>query len=302
MRDHANVMILNPGSGSSQAAEVVKAAAALGIQVQRTRKPGDGVWMAQQAAREGARTVVAAGGDGTIHEVVSGLLGLGQSPPCLGVVPLGTGNDFARNVGLPLDPLLALDTCTGTATPIDVIRLDTDGRRTVCMNALNGGFSGELADNLTDELKERWGRLSYLRAATESLTDLTTYEVHLELDGEPPETHRAYNVAIANGPAVGGGFPIAPEARPWDGMADVVLVRPATIARLTTLLPAVLTGAEPDSELFQSWRARRGRIFVTPELPFSLDGEVDAAAEIRFEVLRGALKVCGIARPEPASR
>lgn len=294
MSDSGTVVILNPGSGGGETAHVSKAAEDLGFRVEFTNRAGDGVWMAQQAAQAGARTVIAAGGDGTIHEVASGLLGLGLETPCMGIVPLGTGNDFARSVGIPLDPLGALQVCTASPTLIDVIRLETDGTASICINALNGGFSGELADAITEELKERWGRLSYLRAASESLADLTTYSVTLTLDDSPPEEYQAYNLAIANGPAVGGGFPIAPQALPNDGLADVVLVRPATLARLTTLLPAVLSGSEPDSELFQSWRARKGVITVSPILPFSLDGELEEGSELRFEVLRGALKICGI--------
>jgi diacylglycerol kinase family enzyme len=94
---------------------------------------------------------------------------------------------------------------------------------------------------------------------------------------------------------VGGGFPIAPEALLNDGLVDVVLVRPATIARLTTLLPSVLRGIEPESELFQSWHARKGRMTVRPKLPFSLDGELNEGSELRFEVLPGALTICGAA-------
>jgi len=265
----------------------------MGLDVRVTRAAGHASELAADGARGGASLVVAAGGDGTIHEVVAGLLSQRESPPALGVVPLGTGNDFARNLGIPLDPMSALSQVHDEGRDIDITRLTLDGRSDWCVNALNGGFSGQVAEAVTAEMKERWGRLSYLRAATASLTDLVTYDIHLSGHGDEPETSQGYNLAIANGPAIGGGFPIAPEADPTDGMVDLVVVKPAPVARLTTLLPAVLGGQEPESELFQSWRLRKGSIRIDPPLPFSLDGDLQQAARIEFQVAPAALHVRG---------
>ena len=287
------LVILNPGSGMDGNEAVHAHAAARGWPVRTTTRAGDASAWARRAAEQNAGLVVAAGGDGTVHEIVHGLIGSAAPGPHLGVIPLGTGNDFARNTGLPLEIDAAFHAVEEPPRAVDVVRLEIDGDRRVCINALNGGFSGQVSDALTDEVKERWGRLSYLRVATESLTELTPYAVSVETEAGHQGRYRAYNVAIANGPGVGGGFPIAPEAHPCDGLADLVLVRPASIPRLTTLLPAVLSGQEPESALFQSWRTRQGRVHVEPPLPFSLDGEVSEGADIRFEVLAGAIQLRG---------
>jgi diacylglycerol kinase (ATP) len=249
--------------------------------------------MAKAAAREGYDVVAAAGGDGTVHDVAHGLVEAGGGT-ALGIVPLGTGNDLARNLGVPLDARTALEGLERPGRALDVIRLEIDGSTTLCLNVLNGGVSGQVSEAVTDEMKERWGRLSYLRAVTETLDEISPFHVRLQTGEGDVEEHTAYNVAIANGPRAGGGIPIAPEADPSDGHADVVMVRPAPMHRLMALLPAVLNGTEPESELFVSRRLSRGRIMVTPALPFSLDGEPGEGSDFRFEVVPSALQVRGV--------
>ena len=132
-----------------------------------------------------------------------------------------------------------------------------------------------IGEEIDAETKDRWGRLSYLKAASESLANLQRFRVILRVEDPEQLTFSAYNLAIANCPRVGGGFPIAPEADPTDGLADVVIVRPAPMAKLVTLLPAVLRGDEPESALFQSWKVREGEVLTDPVLPYSLGRRAD---------------------------
>ena len=286
-------IVINPCAGDGDATAALEMAESLGYEVIPTAGPGDASRLAREAAREGIRVVVAAGGDGTVHEVVQGLLSVPDHGTALGVLPLGTGNDLARNLGIPMDIESALEGFDGPEHSIDVIRVRIDGTSVICLNALNGGISGQVSEAVTDEIKEGWGRLSYLRAAADTLDELHPYRVRIETADGEPEEHAAYNVAIANGPRAGGGIPIAPEADPSDGLADVVLIRPAPIRQLAALLPAVLSGSEPESELFISRRLAAGRITVDPPLPYSLDGEPGEGSEFEFEVLPSALRVRG---------
>ena len=289
--------IVNSTADSDILSTLREGARARGIRVEMTRKPGDARRLAAQGEKEGAAIVVAAGGDGTIHEVVSGLMEDGPPRAALGVVPLGTGNDFARNLGLPEEPLEALDVVTRPGLLIDVVALEADGRREIMLNAMNGGFSGLIGEEIDAETKDRWGRLSYLKAASESLANLQKFRVILRVEDPDQLTFSAYNLAIANCPRVGGGFPIAPEADPTDGLADVVIVRPAPMAKLVTLLPSVLRGDEPESALFQSWKVSQGEVLTDPVLPYSLDGEPTQASRFHFQVIPGALEVRGARWP-----
>ena len=285
--------IVNSATDTDILSDLLEQADAREIRVELTREPGDAQRLAAQGERDGAEVVVAAGGDGTIHEVVSGLLENGPPRAALGVVPLGTGNDFARNLGLDLDPLEALDALARPGLPIDVVALEVDGRREIILNAMNGGFSGLVGQEIDDETKDRWGRLSYLKTASETIDKLEEFRVLLRIENSEPLMISAYNLVIANCPRVGGGFPIAPEADPSDGAADVVIVRPAPMAKLVTLLPAVLRGDEPESVLFQSWKVRKGEVRTDPVLPYSLDGEVQQGSRFHFEVIHQALEVRG---------
>jgi diacylglycerol kinase (ATP) len=290
-------IVLNPHAGDGDASDLTELAETLGYEILTTEEPEDALRLARAAAREGYDVVAAAGGDGTVHDVAHGLFQAGGET-ALGIVPLGTGNDLARNLGIPMDVRAAIEALERPRRALDVIRLEIDGSPTICLNVLNGGVSGQVSEAVTDEMKERWGRLSYLRAMTEAVDQISPFRVRLDADDGDVEEFAAYNVAVANGPRAGGGIPIAPEADLSDGRADVVMVRPAPMHRLVALLPAVLNGTEPESELFVSRRLGRGRITVDPALPFSLDGEPGEGSDFLFEVVPSALQVRG-ADPDP---
>ena len=122
---------------------------------------------------------MAAGGDGTVHAVVNGLApDFGGAR--LAVLPLGTGNDLRRSLAIPDDPLAALDLLdSGRERLIDVIRVETPSRSLYAVNTASGGFSGQLQEALTEEMKAAWGPLAYLRGAAAVLPDLTDYHTML---------------------------------------------------------------------------------------------------------------------------
>jgi diacylglycerol kinase (ATP) len=157
------------------------------IVLYETQTAGEATAVAEEALRAGAEMIVAAGGDGAINAVVNGLAA-DFAGTTLGIIPLGTGNDLARTLALPLEPLEALALLIGgTARPIDVIQLDCANRMIYGLNMAIGGFTGQMNEMMTEELKATWGPLAYLMGAVKTLPQLTGY--HTDTSGTAGRTN-----------------------------------------------------------------------------------------------------------------
>ena len=247
---------------------------------------------AEEAARSGARLVVAAGGDGTVNSVVNGIMAGDGRRPVLGVLPLGTGNDLARTLGIPADLDDALEVLERRIVRrMDVLRSEGDGGR-YCANVSAAGFSGQVDEDVSDESKESWGPLAYLRSALANAAELRTYDVVVEIDGgEEIVEASAVNLVVANGRYAGGGVPVAPDAKLDDGFADVVVLEAGPIPTLGLVVARMAAGRHREHELVRVVRGRRVRISSTPAMPFNVDGELVGSGAIEFEVLRRELPV-----------
>ncbi len=285
-------VILNPNAGSAGDVHALHAALArLGdVEVRETSKEGEARTLAQTALAEGAELVVAAGGDGTVNEVVNGLAGgLGRAP--LGIIPLGTGNDFVRTINIPADLDRAVDVLVrGHKRKLDIVRVQSDETR-YFINVANGGFSGLVDEKLTDEMKGSWGPLSYLRGALAALPDLRDYHTFITFDDENEQEIDAYNVTVANARYVAKGIPLAPRAEPADGLLDVVIVQAAALPQLATLVPQILLGNHLDNDLITFRRARKVAVRAQPGMWFNVDGELVGNEPSTFEVVPLALEV-----------
>ena len=174
---------------------------------------------AKTALRKGYDMIVAAGGDGTLNEVVNGVRE-DASAVVLGLIPLGTGNDFARTLDLPTDIDQAIDLLlAGHTRAIDLVRVTSDVRR-YFVNVSTGGFSGLVDEKLTPAMKKTWGPLAYLRSAAAALPEFRAHRTTVSLDNAESLTLNLFGVVIANGRYVGGGMRIAPEASVDDGLLD----------------------------------------------------------------------------------
>ena len=254
---------------------------------------------AEQAALGGADLVVAAGGDGTVHAVANGLMRVGASAadrPALGVLPMGTGNDLARTLAIPLDLLVADQVdllASGERRAMDVIHVGcaTEDVR-YAINACSGGFTGQIDEAVTPELKATWGPLAYAIGTIKTLPDITDFHTTIAWDDEPPRRVHAFNVLVANGRTIGGGTPVAPHASMEDGLLDVVVVREGgalDIARLTAKAYATEDYTEDAKILYR--RVRRVSVASEPGMLFNVDGELHTREPVTFEVVPGALRV-----------
>jgi diacylglycerol kinase (ATP) len=144
---------------------------------------------------------------------------------------------------------------------------------------------------MTDELKATWGPLAYVRGAMKVLPDLTRYRARIRYDGAAWEPLTALNVIVANGRSAGGGTMVAPAANPEDGLLDVVIVRPGTLAELTGVAARLLAGNYLNSDAVLHRRAKRAEIESTPGMWFNIDGELVTNDPITFAVVPRALRV-----------
>ena len=289
-------LLINPSAGRATGADLSIAYDAPGIEVVEVETEDQTRDAATQAARDGVEKVVAAGGDGTLHLVVNGLMAVGETAadrPVLGLLPLGTGNDFARTLGLPLDDMATCFRCIGEGVhrPLDVIRYAHEGQTGYAINACAGGFSGTVGETLTPGFKASWGPLSYLIGAARLLPDLTGYRTEVAWDGGPAERIEAYNVVVANGRTAAGGQPVAPRANPEDGLLDVVIVRAGTALDIARLGALVVAGDYITDAAVVFNQVRRVRITSTPGMWFNVDGELRTNEPVEFEAVPGALRI-----------
>jgi diacylglycerol kinase (ATP) len=284
-------VIFNPTAGSAINADAVLAQLErLGpTAVRVTRKRGDAQKFAREAIRKKCDFIITAGGDGTLNEVVNGLAQRGHDI-CVGLLPLGTGNDFARSLGLNtviednIDILLAQKT-----KAIDLVRVRSDRRLRYFVNVSAGGFSGVVDEKLTRSIKHAWGPLAYLRGAAAALPELHAYRTQIVLDEQEQLAIDLYNVVVANGRFVAGGLPIAPKADPSDGLLDVVLIPTHPAARIALLAAEVLLGKHLGSNAVMFRRARKIAVRSRPRMWFNVDGEPVGTVPAVFEVVPGAL-------------
>jgi diacylglycerol kinase (ATP) len=284
-------VILNPCAGSIRRPDdlVERIARLPGAEIHLTTKAGSAARLARTALRKGCEMIVAAGGDGTLNEVINGLReGAGKAH--VGLIPLGTGNDFARTLGLPTDLEEALEVLrAGETRAIDLVRVTSDEVR-YFVNVSAGGFSGLVDEKLTPEMKKTWGPLAYLRSAAAALPELRAYRTTLTFDNTESLMLDLYNVVVANGRYVGGGTLIAPEASLDDGLLDIILIQQRSAPELALLAAQVTVGAHLTSDAIVFRRAAKLTVNSKPGMWFNVDGELVGNEPARFEILPRALR------------
>ena len=284
-------VILNPTAGSVKdidpLIERLRSLPATTVKV--TSKRGSAGRFARTAIKSGCDLIVAAGGDGTLNEVINGI-GERAGQVRIGLIPLGTGNDFARTLELPND----VDQCielilAGRTRAIDLVRITSDRTR-YFVNVSAGGFSGLVDEKLTPQMKSTWGPLAYIRGAAAALPELRAYLTRIALDDKETLSESLYNVIVGNGRFVAGGIPISPEAVPDDGLLDLVLIPERPVADLALLAPQILMGNHLSNASIIYRRAARISVNSKPGMWFNVDGELVGNEPAVFEVLPRALQ------------
>jgi len=255
-----------------------------------TAEAGHAVALAEQAAREGCCTVVAAGGDGTINEVVNGLMRVpADARPRLGVAPLGTANVYARELGLPLSVDAAWRViAAGRERRVDVgVARAAGGEQRYFAQLAGAGFDALAIAALDMRLKKKVNWLSYVisgfRTVARGLPRLTVTADDRRCEG--------CFVFIGNGRFYGGSYYMFPEARLDDGMLEVCVFEGGRVPDVLRYLPRVLAASHPKLADVHYFRAKQVRVESRQPAPTELDGELWKNCPAEFSVEPVALRV-----------
>lgn len=281
--------IVNPAAGRKRVREWTAAIRSFtesmnfAYEIFITGCPKDGVEKGKVAIRNNCDIVVAVGGDGTVSEVVSAIK---DSNVALGVLPVGTGNDFARSLGIPLDVEKALSCLfSGQRKTIDLGMVND----AYFINVASVGFDAQVVMEAQNIKGSIGGPPAYILAIFKALMNYRPFNIEIELD-EGIERREAVLVAVANGAFYGGGMNIAPLADMNDGLLDVCLVNSLPRSKILRLFPLLFSGKHllrPEVEYFKVKRmvvrCREGYI--------NSDGEILGKCPASFQIMPNAVKV-----------
>lgn len=300
------LFVVNPASGGGRTgrdwpstAQQLKAAG-LDLDAELTKAPHDAIEIARRAVKESRPTVVAVGGDGTLHEVVNGFFENGEPIPTksrLAMLPTGTGGDFRRTLNIPLDVTAAAKViASGVPRRLDAGRVTfktADGGAGVrhFINIADAGIGGEVAHRVNSGSK-------MLGAATFTLTSLVTLmqwknkPMKVVVDGAPHDMVAAQQVVVANCQYFGGGMRMAPSASPTDGWFDVILIGDVGAMENLRGLGRIRSGRhlEEGNPKFEQLNAKRVEVSSPEQVRIDVDGEQPGVLPAVFEMQQSAIE------------
>jgi len=290
-------VILNPvaghGNGLRALPQLERALAGLGMayELVQTERAGHAIELSRQAALDGYEVVVAAGGDGTVNEVINGLMAAKQSgmtPPALGVLSVGRGNDLANSLGIPVELVQACQTlAAGQRRPIDIGRvvggIVPEGR--YFGNCVGIGF--DAIGTIEAAKLPRWGGFASFLVAILKTIFLYNHAplAAIEFNGQTI-SQRSLMISIMNGKRIGGGgFIMAPDSEPDDGLLDLCIAEQMSSFAILRMVPHFMKGTQATQKTIKTGRTRRVSIVAQDgPLPAQMDGEIICTEQRRLDV------------------
>ncbi|AJY77557.1 diacylglycerol kinase [Paenibacillus beijingensis] len=286
-------LIYNPTSGREEMkrrlADILHKLESGGIETSchATSGEGDASLAAREAAERGFDMIIAAGGDGTLYEVINGLGEMENRPP-LGILPLGTTNDFARALGIPKHWEYACELIIQQYTrPIDVGRANNR----YFINIAGGGSLTELTYEVPSKLKTMIGQLAYYMKGLEKMTRLRPTELHITAEGYGEIHEEIMLFLICNSNSVGGFEKLAPMAKLDDGMFEVLVLRKCNLAEFIRLVTLALRGEHLNDPHIIHFKTRSLEVTTPDYVQLNLDGEYGGTLPCNFTVLPAHLNI-----------
>lgn len=283
-------IIFNPFSGKHNAESVMRQveqelkARGEEIRLFPTKVECDAEKLARLALEANATSIVCIGGDGTLSEVVSAVAGSGAM---LYIVPMGTGNDFARVLGLPKEPMAAFKAqLDGEAAVLDCGKVN--GRP--FLNVAGSGFDVEVLRRMEEFRNIYPGPKAYRKAVFATLEKFTAFHAEISIDDGPFQSVKTTIIEIANGQYIGGGMRVAPGARPDDGLFNVVIVNKVPRWSVPFLLPLFIGGLHVHLPVARVMSAKKV-VMRAKDMVVEVDGQLAQMDEARFEIMEGAIRV-----------
>lgn len=293
-------VIVNPASGRPdggagwRAIEAALHAAAVSFDVVRTERPGHGAELARAALQDGRRLIAVAGGDGSVNEAVQGLMDAGLADTrgiTLAVIPTGTGNDWARTLGISRRPgHIARTIAAGRTMLHDVGTIDLPGepaQRRWFINVAGAGFDAYVTERVPRPVP---GAFTYLKIALAGLARYRAPQFHITADGATIDGPLLL-AFVANARYCGNRMHVVPTARVDDGQLDVLAVRELSLLEVWPKLVKLYAGRILGDRAVRHLRAERVRIATQPPAVIQADGQIVGATPAEFGVLRQALRV-----------
>lgn len=296
-------IILNPMADMGNAWRIARDLRSIteqhgGVDWSGTVYPGHAIELAKQAGDQGYDMVIAMGGDGTVHEVVNGLMRVSEEKrPVLGVVPAGSGNDFAHAINVPHQPNQAL-VCAldGTPVPVDLgVMTDEHGKKEYFDNTLGIGFDAVVTIR-SHQLPVVRGFLMYLTAVIQTIV-LNHNAISMQIETEDQKWEQSnLLLTICNGPREGGGFMMAPNAKIDDGILQYAMIKKVSRPMMFRLIPEVMKGTHGNFKQVTMGSCKIMKVSADRPMYIHADGEIYSGfgtnvRQVTFEVLPGVLQV-----------
>ncbi|MBB6670133.1 diacylglycerol kinase [Cohnella nanjingensis] len=252
-----------------------------------TEREGDAVQAASEAVERGFDLVIAAGGDGTLNEVVNGIARHDRRP-ALGILPLGTTNDFARAHGIPKRWDQACDLIVKRYTrPVDIGR--ADGKYFI--NIAGGGSLTQLSYEVPSKLKTMIGHLAYYIRGFEKIVSLRSFNMRIVAEGVGEFNDEYMLFLVANSNSVAGFEKLAPNASTGDGLFDVLLMRKCNLAEFIRIATLAMRGEHVNDSHITLFQTSKLEVLTDDGVQLNLDGEYGGDMAGSFSILQGHINI-----------
>lgn len=284
------LFIVNPTAGKGKARELAPLIEKkceenkIAYELRLTAAPGDGTSIAASGAREGFERIVAVGGDGTVNEVLNGIVGTSSA---LGVIPGGSGNDFIRSINenSEIETILH-DNIYGRIIKSDIGKCN--GKYFI--NVASSGFDAQVVIETINAKKIFSGSFAYIAALIKTIFSYKGSKINIKID-ESEFNENSLLIAVANGRYYGGGMLPAPEAKINDGLFHICHIKHVGKLKMFALFPRFMKGKHGDIREVSMLIGRNVRIEANSELPVNVDGETFFSRQISFEIIPGGINI-----------